>query len=84
MVEMDYQDLPVHLGKQALPVSLLWNWLNVELCCLCNDYNKVCSASLDDKTLWSQSRLCRDNKYMKGKYQFNNNNHNKIYLFLTS
>ena len=25
MVEMDYQDLPVHLGYQAQPVSLLCN-----------------------------------------------------------
>ena len=63
MLEMDYQDLPVHLGNQALPVSLLCDWLNFELCHLCNDYNKVCSASLDNKILWPQSRLCRDNKY---------------------
>ena len=25
MGEMDYPDLPVHLGNQALPVSLLFN-----------------------------------------------------------
>ena len=67
MVEMDYQDLLVHLGNQALPVSLLCNWLNVKVCHLCSDYNKVCSASLDNKTLWPQSRLCRDNKYEKKK-----------------
>ena len=63
MVEMDYQDLPVLLGNQAPPVSLLCNWLNVELCHLCNDYNEVCSASLDNKTLWPHSRLGCDNKY---------------------
>lgn len=63
MVEMDYQDLPVHPGNQAPPVSLLCNWLNVELCHLCNDYNEACLASLDNKTLWPQSCLCRDNKY---------------------
>ena len=83
MVEMDYQDLPVHLENQALPVSLLCNWLNVELCHLCNDYNKVCSASLDNKTL-DLKAVCVVITSMKGKYQFNNNNHNKIYLFLTS